>query len=91
MVYLDVVEILEQRLEFLEGIEEVAKSCNWPPRQIQELRSYLLDEVIRIDNLMFEVYEKTEDRTLAYLVWEGHMEDLRRWLGMVFGIRVKFV
>ena len=91
MVRLDTISVLEQRLEFLDGITEVATNCNWSPEQIRELHDYLLDEVIKIDNLMFDVYEETEDPELAYLVWEGHMEDLRRWLGLILGIKIKFV
>ena len=91
MGYLDPVSVLEQRLEFLEGITEVATNCNWPPEAVQELHDYLLNEVIKIDNLMFDTYTATQNRELAYLIWEGHMEDLRRWLGLILGIRIKFV
>ena len=91
MVNLDTVAVLEQRLEFLESVADVASNCNWPPGKIQELHNYLLDEVIKIDNLLFDTYEETDSPELAYLVWEGHMEDLRHWLSLVLGIRIKFV
>jgi len=91
MIYLDTVAILEQRLDFLEGITDIATNCNWPPEKIQELHDYLLDEVIKIDNKMFDTFEETKDPKLAYLVWEGHMEDLRHWLGLVLGIKIKFI
>jgi len=91
MVNLDTVSVLEQRLEFLEGITNVATDCNWSPEQVQELHDYLLDEVIKIDNLMFDTYTETENPQLAYLVWEGHMEDLRHWLSLVLGVKIKFV
>jgi len=91
MVNLDTVSVLEQRLEFLDCITEVATNCNWPSEKVQELHDYLLDEVIKIDNLLFDVYEETQDGKLAYLIWEGHMEDLRRWLGLILGIRIKFI
>lgn len=91
MVILDTISVLEQRLEFLEGITEIAITCNWSSENICALQDHLLDEVIKIDNLMFDVYEETEDPKLAYLVWEGHMEDLRRWLGLILGIKIKFV
>jgi hypothetical protein len=91
IVLLDTVSILEHRLGFLEGISEIATQCNWAPGQIQELHDYLLDEVIKIDNLMFDTYEETEDPELAYLIWEAHMEDLRRWLGLILGIKIKYV
>lgn len=91
MVNLDTVAVLEQRLEFLEGITSVAAECNWAPEEIQELHDYLLDEVIKIDNLMFDTYAETESPELTYLVWEAHMEDLRHWLGLILGVKIKFV
>ncbi len=91
MIGLDPVAILEQRLGFLEGITEVAKFCNWTDAQVQELRDYLLAQIIDIDNLMYETYNETEDRDLAFAIWEGHMEDLRHWLSMVLGVRIKYV
>lgn len=91
IILLDTVSVLEHRLGFLQGIEEVARQCNWTPDQIQELHDYLLDEVIKIDNLMFDTYAETENPQLAYLIWEGHMEDLRYWLGLILGIKIKYV
>ncbi len=91
MAKLDTVSVLEQRLEFLEGVTEIATECNWAPEQIRELHDYLLEEVIKIDNLLFDVCEETDDPELARLVWEGHMEDLRHWLGLVLGIKIKFI
>jgi hypothetical protein len=91
LVNLDTVSVLEQRLEFLKGITETALMCNWSPGRVAELHHHLLDEVIRIDNLMFDVYEETRSPELAYLVWEGHMEDLRHWLGLILGIKIRFV
>ena len=90
-VNLDTVSVLEQRLEFLEGVAEVAAMCNWGPEGVSELHNHLLDEVIKIDNLMFDVYEETQDPKLSYLVWEGHMEDLRRWLGLILGVKIRFI
>lgn len=91
MVLMDAQSVLVQRLEFLGCIEEIAARCNWTPTQIQELKDHLLSEVIKIDNLMFDTYEETEDPELAYLTWEGHMEDLRHWLSLILGIRIKYV
>ena len=62
MINLDPVSVLEQRLEFLESITEVATNCNWAPEKVQELHDYLLEEVIKIDNLMFDTYEDTEEK-----------------------------
>ncbi len=91
MLILDTVAVLEQRLEFLEGVMDIATSCNWSSKKIQELHDYLLDEVIKIDNLLFDVYEETDNPKLAYLTWESHMEDLRYWLSLVLGIKIKFI
>lgn len=90
-INLDTVSVLERRLEFLTGVAEVAAMCNWDPGRISELYSHLLDEVIKIDNLMFDVFEETQNPQLAYLVWEGHMEDLRHWLGLILGVRIRFI
>ncbi len=91
MPEIDAVAVLEQRLEFLEGTAKVAEMCNWPPDQIQELYDHLLEEVIRIDNLMFDIRENTGDPQVAYLARESHMEDLRHWLELILGIKIKFV
>ncbi len=91
MVSLDPVSVLEQRLEFLEGITEIAINCNWAPEQVQELHDYLLDEVIKIDNLLFDISEQTDDPQFAHLVWEGHMEDLRHWLSLILGVKIRYV
>ena len=91
IVLLDTISILQHRLGFLEGVREIATNCNWSPAQVEELHDYLLDEVIKIDNMMFDIYEETEDAELAYLTWEAHMEDLRRWLSLILGIKIKYV
>ena len=91
MICLDTVGILEQRLEFLENMKGAAIQCGWLPQDVQEFYEYLLSEVIRIDNLMFDVHEETDDPQLAYLIWEGHMEDLRRWSTLILGIKIEFV
>ena len=88
---LTAVSILEQRVDFLEGIAEVAKDCNWTDEQTQGLLDYLVEELIDIDNLLYDVYEETEDRDTAFIVWEDRMEDLRHWLSLVLGIRIKYV
>ena len=91
MVCLDTVGILEQRVEFLENIRGVAIQCGWLPSEVQELHEYLLAEVIKIDNLMFDIHEETDNPHLAYLVWQGHMEDLRHWLTLILGIKIEFI
>lgn len=91
MICLDTVALLKQRLEFLEDIKRTAEECGWSPSQVQELYDYLLEEVIRIDNLMFDAYEETEDRGIARLVWEKEMENLRYWLVLILGIKIELV
>lgn len=91
MYTLNPVSQLESRAEFVEGIMQVAELCNWPEEQAEDLRGLLLEELTYIDNLMYDVYEATEDQRTAFLVWEAHMEDLRRWLSLILGIKLKFV
>ncbi len=91
MFYMNTVTILEQRLEFLEGMKETAKLCDWPEAAIEDLGEVLLREVIRIDNLMFDTYEATENQVLAVSTWEDSMEELRHWLTLILGIKVKFI
>ena len=79
------------RAEFVEGIIEIANLCNWPKKKIDDLQILLLEELAYIDNLMYDVYETTENQKTALLVWEGHMEDLRRWLSLILGVKIKFV
>lgn len=88
---LSVVSVLEQRIDFLDGITEVAKDCNWSNRKISELLDYLIQELIDIDNFLYDIYEETENRYLAFLTWENQMEDLRHWLSLILGIRIKYI
>lgn len=91
MYTLNPVSQLLSRAEFMEGIMQVAELCNWPEEQSEDLQSLLLEELTYIDNLMYDVYEATDDPRAAFLVWEAHMEDLRRWLSLILGIKIKFV
>ena len=86
----DPVEILEQRAFFLEAVTDLAKFCNWTDTRTEELKEYVHEELIRIDNLLFNIYEDTQDREIAYMLWEEELEDLRRWLSMVLGIRIRY-
>jgi hypothetical protein len=89
--YMDTVSILQQRYEFLEGVKETARLCNWDEERIEELGMILLKEVIKIDNLLFDTYEATQNRALSVVLWNDNMEDLRHWLKLILGIQVKFV
>ncbi len=88
---LNAVEVLEQRLEFLEGIKDIVIQCNWSSRDVQDLYDCVLEEVIKIDNLMFYVYEETKDPNIACLLWERRVEELRYWLQLIIGVKVKFI
>ena len=91
MVIMDPVFILEQRVEFLAGVVATARLCNWTEKELENLHAYLLAEIIRIDNAMFDVYEETQDRDEAAMTWEIQMEDLRHWLSLSLGVKIKFV
>ncbi len=85
------VEVLEQRLEFLENILEIATLCNWTVGDMQDLKNYVLHELITADNIMFDTFEEIGNRELAYLRWEGHMEELRHWLALILEVKIKYV
>lgn len=91
MPFLDPVNQLEMRAEFIQGVMSVAHLCNWSEEQAEELRFLLLEELASIDNFMYEVYENTEQRDVAFTVWEAQMENLRRWLSLILGIKIKYV
>ncbi len=88
---LTAVSILQQRVDFLEGIADVAKDCNWADAEIAGLREHLTEELIDIDNLLYDVYEETLNKDVAFLVWENRMENLRHWLSLILGIKIKYV
>ena len=83
--------VLLQRQEFLAGIEEIARLCNWSDKDVQELKEHLWDELIKIDNNLYGVYEYTQNGFVARVYWESQMEDLRRWLSLIMGIKIKYV
>ena len=85
------VHQLQMRLEFMQGILEVALLCNFTKEQLEEIQSILLEELAYIDNLMYEVYEQTGERGVAAAVWEASMEQLRRWLSLITGIKIKYI
>jgi len=91
VVYMGTVDILKNRFEFLEGIGELATLCNWNKEDIEELHHHLLEEIIKIDNLLLKGFDKDEDPLLALAVWEINMEDLRHWLSLVLGVKVKYI
>jgi len=88
---LDPVRVLEQRRDFLEGIVEVAETCNWTADDITTLYDCLWKDLVEIDNAMLSAYEKTGDETYAREIWESRMEDLRHWLGMILGVKIRYI
>jgi hypothetical protein len=40
---------------------------------------------------MLSVMEETQNKEAARLVWELKMEELRHWLGLLFGIKITYV
>jgi hypothetical protein len=91
MVAPDPIYTLQQRQEFLSGVTEIARLCNWSEKEVQGLHEHVWGELVGIDNLMFKIFERTRSRDLAYCVWNNHMEDLRRWLSLITGIRISYV
>lgn len=91
MFILNPVQQLGMRVEFLQGILDVAQLCNWTDKELEDLQELLLQELIAIDNLMYDVYEETRDRDLASAVWDSALENLRRWLSLILGIRIKYI
>lgn len=85
------VHQLQMRLEFMQGILEVGLLCNFTKEKLEEIQDILLEELAYIDNLMYEVYEQTSDRTMAFAVWDASMERLRRWLSLITGIKIKYI
>lgn len=87
----DPVLVLEQRIDFVEGIKNTAAMCNWKKKDVVELSHYINDQLIYIDNVLHTTYEETNDYELAEKAWEIHMEDLRRWLSLILGIKIKYI
>jgi hypothetical protein len=79
------------RLEFVQSILEVGLLCNFTKEQLEEIQGILLEELAYIDNLMYEVYEQTDERDIAFAVWDASMERLRRWLSLITGVKIKFI
>lgn len=85
------VHQLQMRQEFMQGILEIGLLCNFTKEQLEEVQDILLEELPYIDNLMYEVYERTGDRDIAVAVWNASMEKLRRWLSLITGVKIKYI
>lgn len=88
---LDPVSILLQRREFLQGVEEVALLCNWKEEDVEIISELVWDELVSIDNHMFSIYEETHDRLAALITWETKAEELRQWLSLLFGVKIRYI
>lgn len=85
------VHQLLMRLEFMQSVLEVGLLCNFTKEQLENIQDILLEELSYIDNLMYDVYEQTEDREVAFTVWNASMERLRRWLCLITGVKIKYI
>src|SRR5574338_602000 len=88
---LDPISVLLQRREFLDGIKEVASLCNWAVDDVEVISDLVWNELVDIDNHMFSVYEETGDRWAAFVAWETKTEELRRWLSLMLGVRIRYI
>ena len=87
----DPVTVLEERIAFIEGITNTAAMCNWKEKDIAELSHYINNQLVYIDNILHTTYTETNDYELAEKTWEVHMEDLRHWLSLILGIKIKYI
>ena len=94
----DPVAVLGQRVLFLAGIVEVAVLCNWGLADIYKLRCHAHDRLIEIDNLRYDLIdasEEIEDDTSgeerANYVWHALMEQLRKDLSLILGVKIKYI
>lgn len=82
---------LHQRKEFIEGVRELARLCNWGEKETQGLVDHVWEELVKADNLSIEVMKKTDNYDLALQVWDENMEVLRYWLTLMLGIKINYV
>ena len=76
------VHQLQMRLEFMQGVLEVGLLCNFSKEKLEEIQDILLEELAYVDNLMYEVYEQTGEREVAFAVGNASMEKSSRWLSL---------
>ncbi len=91
------VAVLEQRVTFLASIVEVAQLCNWSLKDIQRLKNHVHDQLIAIDNARYTLIEAGEDEDDDYseeranFMWHALMEQLRKDLSLILGVKIKYV
>lgn len=82
---------LQQRHEFLEGVRELTRLCDWTEEEASVLLEQVWQELVGIDNTTFDTLIKTGNQEAAHLVWEKGMEETRYWLSLILGIKIKFI
>ena len=91
------VAVLEQRITFLASIVQVANQCNWASKDIQMLKNYINDQLIAIDNTRYDMIESSEteggdySEEKANFLWHALMEQLRKDLSLILGVKIKYV
>lgn len=91
------IAVLEQRIIFLTSIVEVAQLCNWTKNDIQKLKEHVNEQLISIDNVRYDLIEKGEEVEDEYseeradFMWHALMEQLRKDLSLILGVKIKYV
>ena len=91
------VAVLEQRITFLASIIQVAQLCNWTSKDIQTLKNHVNDQLIAIDNTRYDMIESSETENDEYseeranFLWHALMEQLRKDLSLILGVKIKYV
>ena len=91
------VAVLEQRVTFLASIVEVAQLCNWSLKDIQRLKDHVHEQLVAIDNTRYTLIEAGEiegdeyNEERANFMWHALMEQLRKDLSLILGVKIKYV
>ena len=88
---LDPVDTLQRRQDFINEVCELASLCNWQEEEIRGLSYQLWEELVKVDNTALVSMMETLDQERSHEVWERGMEGIRYWLGLVLGIKIKYV
>ncbi len=91
------IAVLEQRIVFLTSIIEVAQLCNWTKNDIQKLKERVNEQLISIDNVRYDLIEMGEEAEDDYseeranFMWHALMEQLRKDLSLILGVKIKYI
>lgn len=91
------IAVLEQRIVFLTSIVEVAHLCNWTDNDIQKLKERINEQLISIDNARYDLIDTGEEAEDDYseeranFMWHALMEQLRKDLSLILGVKIKYV